>query len=262
MKKFNLLTAIYFLWSVFLSVTSSFVYAQDKSEQFEKAKQLRADEKYDDAFIIFKSLLKNDSANVEYLHNSAYLFCKTGNRLKDENERQKYFHQAKYLSKKAIALNSNSADAHYTYALALGRINEYASSKEKIANAKTIKAECETAITLNPKLAGVYHILGRWHRTVAGFNMIEKLMINTLFGGVPEGGSYDKAIECFAKAVELEPSYMLHQYELALSYHERGNTSDDMYAKAWLKKVILLPPKNEDDKETLLKCSELLKKLE
>jgi tetratricopeptide (TPR) repeat protein len=124
-----------------------------------------------------------------------------------------------------------------------------------------IKTEAEAAVRLNPKHAGAYHILGRWHRTIAGFNMIEKLMINTLFGGVPEGGSYDKAIECFAKAVEIEPDYMLHIYELALSYHERGNTNDDAYAKAWLKKAILLPLKNDDDKETLTKCKALLDKL-
>ncbi|MBK5284542.1 MAG: hypothetical protein JJE25_04010, partial [Bacteroidia bacterium] len=147
------------------------------------------------------------------------------------------------------------------YALALGRINEYASTKQKIANAKVIKTEAEAAIRFNPKHAGAYHILGRWHGTIAGFNAFEKLMINTMFGGVPEGGSYDRAIECFAKAAELEPDYMLHQYQLAESYHERENKNDDTYAKAWLRKAMLLPLKNDEDKNTLAKCKELLSKL-
>ena len=245
----------------FLILFAFSLFAQDKSQQFSNAKQLRADEKFDEALTAFQELLKTDSSNVDYLHNTAYLLCKMGNRKEVEKERQEYFHQAEYLSKKAIAINNNSADAHYTYALALGRINENAGSKQKIANAKTIKTECETAIKLNPKLAGVYHILGRWHRTVAGFNAVEKLMINTLFGGVPEGGSYDMAVECFAKAVELEPVYLLHIFELALSYHERGNTNDDSYAKAWLKRALQLPAKNEDDIDTQRKCTELFRKL-
>lgn len=86
-------------------------------------------------------------------------------------------------------------------------------------------------------------------------------MINTLFGGVPEGGSYDKAIEYFAKAVESEPGYMLHIYELAVSYHERGNKNDNVYAKAWLKKAVTMPARSEDDKVTLVKCNALLKEL-
>ena len=254
MKKILLVLSAY--------IISAFAFAQDNSGQLVKARQLRADGKFDESLEIFQMLLANDSSNVEYLHNTAYLSCKMGNRKKDEAERQNIFHKAEYLSKKAIAINKSSADSHYTYALALGRINENASSKQKIANAKIIKTETETAIKLNPKLAGAYHILGRWHRTIAGFNTIEKLMINTLFGGVPEGGSYDKAIECFAKAVELEPDYMLHIYELALSYHERGNNLDNVYAKVWLKKAILLPVKNEDDKETMTRCKELLKDIE
>ena len=245
-----------------ICVNSAFASAQDNSELLVKAKQLRADSKFDEALSAFELLLKNDSSNVEYLHNTAYLLCKVGNRKKEDSERQKYFHEAEYLSKKAISLDINNAEAHYNYALALGRISENAGAKQKIANAKIIKTEAEAAIRLNPKHAGAYHILGRWHRTIAGFNSIEKIMINTLFGGVPEGGSYNKAIECFAKAIEIEPTYMLHQYELALSYHERGSANDDVYAKAWLKRAISLPVKNEDDKITLEKCNELLKKLQ
>ena len=250
------------LFLIFLScLVYAFASAQENSEQFEKAKQLRANDKFDEVLAAFQQLLKNDSSNVDCLHNTSYLLCKIGNRKKEESERQKYFKQAEYLSKKAVELNSNSADAHYTYALALGRISENAGSKQKIANAKVIKSEGEAAVRLNPKHAGAYHLLGRWHRTITGFNSIEKLMINTLFGGVPEGGSYDKAIECFAKAVENEPGYVLHVYELALSYHERGNKSDDVYAKAWLKRAITFQPRSEDDNITLSKCNDLLKKL-
>jgi tetratricopeptide (TPR) repeat protein len=248
---------------LFLIFTAlQFAAAQDKTQTFENAKKLREESKFLESLAVFQSLLKNDSSNVEYLHNTAYLLCKTAVLKKEETERQKDFHTAEYLSRKAIALNNTSAEAHYTFSMALGRINENAPTKQKIANAKLIKTESETAVNLNPRLAGAWHILGRWHRTVAGFNAVEKLMINTMYGGVPAGGSYDEAIACFAKAVELEPKSLLHSYELAVTYHERGNKMDDVYAKVWLKKTIALPPLSEEDYQILKKSKELLKKVE
>jgi tetratricopeptide (TPR) repeat protein len=248
-------------WVIILAVSIQYVSAQD-SAQYKQARKLREESKFNESLVVFQSLLKDDSSNVEYLHNTAYLLCKTGVLKKEETERQKDYHTAEYLSRKAIALNKNSADSHYTLALALGRINEHAPIKQKIANAKVIKTEAETAVKLNPKLARAWHILGHWHRAVAGFNAVEKLMMKTMYGGVPEGGSYDAAIECFSKAVELEPKFMLHSYELAVTYHERGNKMDDIYAKVWLKKTIALPAVSEEDYETVRKAKELLKKVE
>jgi tetratricopeptide (TPR) repeat protein len=249
-------------WWIILLVSVQFANAQNETETFENAKKLREQSKFLESLAVFQSLLRDDSSNVEYLHNTAYLLCKAGVLKKEETERQKNYHVAEYLSRKAIALNKNSAESHYTLALAVGRINEHAPSKQKIANAKVIKTEAETAIKLNPKLARAWHILGHWHRAVAGFNAFEKIMIKTVFGDIPRGGSYEEAIECFSKAAELEPKAMIHSYELALTYHKRGNKNDDIYAKVWLKKIIAMPMVTEEDVETLKKAKELLKKVE
>src|SRR5436853_6602419 len=155
---------------IFLMLISLKVAAQDKSETLENARKLREQSKFPEARALFRTRLKDDSSNVEYLHNTAYLLCKTAVLKKQESERQKDFHVAEYLSRKAIILDKNSAESHFTLAIALGRINENAPTKQKIANAKTIRTEGETAVKLNPKLAGAWHLLGRWHRTVAGFN--------------------------------------------------------------------------------------------
>ena len=136
-----------------------------------------------------------------------------------------------------MALNANGAQAHYNYALALGRINENASSKQKIANAKLIKKECDDAVRLDPKLAGAYHILGRWHRTIAGFNFAEKANL-------------------------LEPDVMIHKYELAQSYAERDEKGDDIVCKVWCKKVLEMTAKDDDDKDTQTKAHDLVKKVE
>lgn len=188
----------------FLIFTSG-VFAQQAEVQFRQAVKLKNESRFEESLAIFQQLLKTDSSKIEYVYNTSFLYSKLGNRQQEESARQNYFLKAEYLARKAIAIDPNNAEGHYTYALALGRMNENASSKQKIANAKLIKGECETGLKLNPRHSGLYHILGRWHRTVAGFNFVEKGMINAFFGGVPEGGSYKDAIDCFSKAVLLEP---------------------------------------------------------
>lgn len=243
---------------IFVVFTSLSFVAQTNEELYAKALKLKVELKYKEAFPLFQSLVKSDSNNVNYLQYASYCYSKYGYYYAPEAEKMKYYKTAEYLSKKAIKLNETSADTHYAYAMALGRINENASSKQKIANAKVIRAQVDRAIALNPKLAGAYHILGRWHRTIAGFNAIEKAMINSFFGGVPPGGSYDDAVKSFMTAISLEPKYMNHQYELAETYYEMGKNVE---AKLWAKKALEITPSNDDDIKAKKDCEALLKKL-
>ena len=242
----------------FTVLTGLSITAQTSEEQYAKAYKLKLEYKYKEAFPLFQILLKSDSNNVNYLQYASYCYSKYGYYYAPETEKMTYYKTAEYLAKKAIKLNETSADAHYVYASALGRINENASSKQKIANAKLIKSEVDRAIALNPKLAGAYHILGRWNRTIAGFNAIEKAMINSFFGGVPPGGSYNDAVKAFMMAISIEPTYMNHQYELAETYYEMGK---EVEAKLWAQKALEINPANEDDKKAKIDCEALLKKL-
>ena len=248
-----------FFFSVFVSAGLS---AQTQDDIYKQALKLKSEGRYEDALTEFQKLLKADSSRIEYLTNASFIYSKLGNRQKVETERQRYFQKSEYLAKKAIGINPNNAEGHYTYALAIARQNEYASTKTKIANAKLIRMECDLALKANPKHTGALHILGRWHRSIAGFNFIERGMINAFFGGVPQGGSYQDAIDCFSKAVMLEPIYMLHKYELAQTYYERGEGDDYILCKIWCKKVLEMKPMDQDDVLTQQKARELLKKVE
>ncbi len=253
-KKWQNISVLFFI-SVFICTSN----AQNNNELYARALKLKLEYKHKDAFPLFQVLLKSDSNNVNYLQYASYCYSKYGYYYGAEAEKTKYYKSAEYLAKKALKLNEKSADAHCAYAMALGRINENASSKQKIANAKLIKSEIDRAIVLNPKLAGAYHILGRWHRTIAGFNVFEKAMINSFFGGVPSGGSYEDAIKAFTTAIVLEPNYISHQFELAETYYEMGKNTE---AKHWAKKALDMTPANDDDRKAKKECEALLQKLE
>lgn len=247
------------LIAAFTVITCLSVMAQTNDEQYQKAYKLKAEFKNKEALPIFQTLLKSDSNNVNYLQYASYCYSKCGFYYAPEAEKMNYYKTAEYLAKKAIKVNEKMSDAHYAYAMALGRINENASSKQKIANAKLIKNEVDRAIALNPRCAGAYHILGRWHRTIAGFNAVEKIMINSFFGGVPPGGSYDDAVKAFMTAISIEPKYMAHQYELAQTYNDMKKYVD---AKLWAQKALEITPVSDDDRKAKTDCEALLKKLQ
>lgn len=237
---------------------SGFLKAQNNDEQYAKALKFKQAYNYKEALPLYQALLKADSSNVNYLTGGSYCYTKYAFYYLPETEKMKYYTTGGYLAQKALKKEEQNAEAHYVYALALGRIYENASSKVKIGNSKNIKMHCDKCVSLNPKIAGAYHILGRWHRTIAGFNSIEKMMINSFFGGVPEGGSYDDALKSFNAAIALEPKFMLHQYELAATYHEMGRNVE---AKIWLNNLLKISPMCEDDIRAKKDAEELLKKL-
>lgn len=233
---------------------------KNTEQLYKYAVKLQDEKKWSDALTIFKNLLKSDSSNVEYLWRTSYVYSILGFMQPREELRQQWYSTAFYLGKKAITQHPQHANSHYAYAVAAGRISEHAGNKTKIQNAKLIKSEAEMAIKLDPKLPGPYHILGRWHRVVAGFNGFERAMIKAIFGGIP-GGSYDDSIHNFEKAILLEPNNLIHYIELANTYLERNGKNDKQQAKNWLEKATNIPIKSSDDATNKKKCEDMLIKL-
>lgn len=229
-------------------------------QKFQQGEKLQQEKKWSEALDIFKELLKGDSSNVEYLWRTSYIHSIMGVEQKTESARQEWYKRAAYLGKKAIIQHPQNANAHYAYAVSLGRMTEFASSKTKIENAKIIKSEAELTIKLDPKTAGAYHILGRWHREIAGFNLFERTMIKAIFGDLP-GGTYEESIKYFEKAILLEPMNAIHYFELAQSLLARDQKNDKQNAKNWLIKATQIQVRSADDKNNKSKCEKLLKEI-
>ncbi len=255
--KISTLTFLLFLLT-FQRVSSQEI--KNKEQVFRYAVKLQDEKKWSDALTIFKNLLKSDSSNVEYLWRTSYIYSILGFGQTTETSRQQWYRTAAYLGKKAITQHPQHACSHYAYAVAIGRMSEHAGNKTKISNAKLIKTEAETAIKLDPKLPGPYHIMGRWHRVIAGFSGFERTMIKAIFGGIP-GGSYDDSILNFEKAIQLEPFNGVHYIELANTYLARNGKNDKEQAKHWLEKVKELPSRTHDDLVHKKTSEQMLKKL-
>jgi tetratricopeptide (TPR) repeat protein len=241
-----------------LVAVSLFAQSSVNDQMYAIASKHLAGRNYEAAFPLYQMLLKSDSNNVNYVYGAAQSYCRIGYRQATESAKQNYYKTGLKLAQKAVKLDDKNAEAHFSYALALGRINENAGSKQKIANAKLIKREADRCIELNAKHAGAWHLLGRWHRELASLSSMEKAMVNSFFGGMPTGASNDKAIECFKTAINLESGYILHKYELANTYYKMDDKTN---AKTWLAEAMKCEQKTTDDKDGYKKCEELQKEL-
>ncbi|MBL0070338.1 MAG: hypothetical protein IPP34_00115 [Bacteroidetes bacterium] len=239
---------LYFLLALILMFTRSVSGNEEPVISLKKVIELRAQFKYEQALVIASTLLRSDSGNVQYLNQVAFLMAIQSYPGQPETTKQLKYEKSKYLAEKSLQRNKQDADAYYNLALALGRISENASVKIKIANAKAIRVSAEKALQINPKMAGPHHIMGRWHREIAGFNAFEMAMINTFFGKGLEGGTYEDALKHFKKAHELEPLNPTHCFEMANTYLERDETGDEKNAKAWFQKTVEITPRSEDEK--------------
>ena len=243
---------------ILLVASHLLVCGQSKEEWLQRGLKDKKAHQIDDALLCFQQLLLIDSNNTEFLSNGSIFYSKKGNEFTDELTRHTYFNTALYLADKALNLDSNNAESHYSKALALGRINEFAETKIKIANSKAIKHHIDETIRLYPAHAGAYHLLGRWNRTIASLGSVEKLMINKLYGGMPKGATLEGAVEAFIKAIAFEPDYKLHQYELAQTYLDMGKKVN---AKIWFQKALKIKSVQANDKVIDEKCKKALANL-
>jgi len=248
------LTLVAFL--IALLVTAK---AQNASELYSKGQQYMAARHYKDALPVFEGLLKSDSSNINYLQYTAYLYSKVWHDANiDEDKKLTYYNKGRYLAIKAIKTDSNSAEAHYAYAFAIGVLNENASHKQQIANAKLMKVEIDKCLKINPHHAGAYHILGRWYERLAELGGFDRFAMKTFYGSTLPEATYKDAEGAFEKAFLYEPDYILHQYELAVVYHKMDKNAD---AKVWLQKAIQANYSGDDATDTKAKCQKLLSDL-
>ncbi len=207
------------------------------NELFDQGKEEKALDKYLDVLDI-------SPTNYEALCQASLLYARIGNRQDEYEKKKEYFNKAKDYAKKALNVDSTDAESNYVMSVAMGRMALIVGARERVKASKDIRKYAQRALDYEPEHAGAWYVMGRWHYKVANLNFAERSAANLLFGGAPEGASNQKAIECFEKAVQYRPDYMLYPFELAETHRKLGNSDK---AKKYYKKVVEMEPETPDD---------------
>jgi tetratricopeptide (TPR) repeat protein len=160
-------------------------------------------------------------------------------------------------AKRAASLAPNDPEAQLAVAISYGKLEPLEGNREKFEASRIIKNAADKAIKLDPSSDLGWHVLGRWHMALAEVSAFERAMAQLAYGKLPES-SYEDAARCFEKAIELNPSRLMHYIELGRVYAHMGRIED---ARNFITKGLAMRETEKDDPETKRQGQELLAKL-
>lgn len=160
-------------------------------------------------------------------------------------------------AQRAVTLAPNDSEAHLALAISHGKMLPLQGSKEQVTNSRVIKACAEKCVALDPGNDLGWQVLGRWYLNMAEVSGFKRALAQIAYGGLPEA-KYEDAVQCFEKAIKLNPNRLMHYIELGRTHAEMGHEEE---ARKLITKGLSMPDTEKDDPETKDVGRKLLAKL-
>ncbi len=212
-----------------------------------------------EALEYFIKILQHDPNHLGALCKASRLYSRIGGRPGIKSEKKENVLKAKTLACEAIQKDNNNTEAHFQYIVALGLLAEMAdNTRDKLENARVIKKEAETVLSIDSNYAAVYYVLGKWNAALSGLNWLEQFIAQTLLGGIPGGASYPEALRDFQHAIDLQPDCILFYYGMAKTLADHNEHEEALKV---LGEALLLPILEPDDQIRKENCNRLVKQI-
>ncbi|MBA2565583.1 MAG: tetratricopeptide repeat protein [Gemmatimonadetes bacterium] len=206
----------------------------------------------------YQAAVASDPANYEALWKSGRTLIDLGELEVRGNMQKDMYNKALKYAERAIKVNPDGADGHFVRAYALGRVALFEGGKTKIRLSREVRTEALRAIDLDPLHDGAYHIMGDWNYSLADLNLMERMLANTLLGGVPKDASFENAAHYYQLAIQANAGHLNHHVELARTLLKLDRREE---AVAELGKALNLPATDLDDTQHRQRAQELLDRL-
>ena len=234
--------------------------AQTADEQLNKANALYKQFKEADALDAYKSVLTIDSKNMAALVKCTELSSSLGKKQVDKALQSNYYLASKEYANKAVAADSNSADAWYCESLAFSNLTGLETENKKAAgDAKFIKLNADKGLKINPNHARLNYMEGKWHYEMLDLNFIKKAALKTIYNNGMPKPDIDSAIFYMEKCRVLEPYFVQNYLDLAKAYDMKKRPAQTIEV---LQKLVKLPNRMADDAVVKEEGKKMLQKME
>ncbi len=163
----------------------------------------------------------------------------------NQNKKLEYGRIALAYDMRLAKLGTRDSDAQLSQAITYGKMMPYLGKKEQVAASPVIKAAADKALKLDSRNDNAWHVLGRWHQTLANVSGLKRALGGMLYGKLPTG-SYEESVKCFNKAIAINPHRARHYIQLGRTYALAGETAA---ARKFLQKGLAMPDTEKDDPE-------------
>ena len=146
---------------------------------------------------------------------------------------------------KAAALDPTDSDAQLSPAITYGKMLPFQGKQEQVDATPRIKTAVDKALHLNPRNDSAWHVLGRWHQSLANIGSVKRALGEMFYGALPVGTNAE-AVRCFDKAIAINPHRLRHYVELGRTYAQMGEADK---ARKNLSKGLAMTNTENDDPE-------------
>jgi len=198
--------------------------AQTPAEHIAIGDSAYAHFKPDEALTHYLAAIGPDSSNYEALWKASRSNIDLAESEKDEARRNRFSEAGEVLARRAIKVNPQDAEGHFSLARALGRRALSVGVRDRVKFATAVRSEAMEALQLNPNHAGALHVLGVWNAEVMRLNGFERFFAKNVLGGRVFGeASWDKAVSFMERAVAADPDRIVHHLDLGKIYADIGD---------------------------------------
>jgi len=188
---------------------------------------------------------KLEAANSTNLCALTKCFCDLMHSTSSPELQQELARAGLQCSEAAVRADPRNATSHICVAICYAKNFPYVDNRTKVFYSRSIKAESERAIELDPGQDVAYYLLGRWNYGVANMNLLYRGLVRIIYGGLPSASNAE-AIKDLKRAIALNPRRIIHHEQLAKVYLAIGEKE---LARHELEKCPGLKPLDEDDAE-------------
>lgn len=209
------------------------------------------------AFERLQQAEKMDANNFDVLWRISRSYIDIGEHLpgKTDAEKEKqleYYQKSLNYAEAAIKARPNESTGYLRCAIANGRVALFKGVWSAIDYVKQVKADCEKAISIDPKNDVAYYILARTHAKLCEKSKMIRWPLGLGWANM------DESILYYEKAIALKGNFIMYRLDAARAYITTDNESK---AKEYLIAIAALPKLDEDDDTYRKEAKELLGKI-
>jgi tetratricopeptide (TPR) repeat protein len=218
---------------------------------------LDEEDKYAETLEVLKQAEGLDAGNFELVWRFARVHFNLSDSSEDETVIKDNVYAGFEYADRALTMNPDRAESHKWYGILIGRVGELEGTEQKIKNSYKVAEHTMKAIELDPEDDGNYHVMGRWHYTLADLSWFERTIAKIVYETPPKA-SFEEARDYFSKAIEIAPDDIRHHLWLGQTWEKlkEKTAAADEYQKA-----MDLPANNDSDRILQKEAQEFLSDL-
>jgi len=157
----------------------------------------------------------------------------------DPGAATRWYLQGEAFARRAVEVEPRGAEGNEWLAIALGRRALEAGARTRVSMAEEIRDAALTILAIDPDNSGGLHVLGEWNAEVMRLRGVTRFMARQFLGGESfDQASWEQAQSLLEKAVAMTPERLIHHFDLARVYLDRG---DKARARSSLRQVMDRP---------------------